>query len=62
MLRDESVDPRTPQFKVFVSTTTHDIEAIVRGRRLVTYLEPGANGRKVFFECSTHKPQIEKRG
>ena len=59
MLHDESVDARTPQFKVFASTTPDDIEAIVRGVWLVTHLEPRANGRKVSFECSTHKTPVE---
>jgi hypothetical protein len=56
MLHDEIVDTRAPQFKVFASPTADDIEAIVRGGPLVD-LEPRANGRKVPFECSTHKPQ-----
>jgi hypothetical protein len=57
MLHDEIVDTRAPQFKVFASTTADDIKAIVRGGQLVAHLEPRAYGRKVPFECSTHKPQ-----
>ena len=57
VLHDEIVDTRAPQVKVFASTTADDIEAIVRCGPLVAHLEPGANGRKVPFECSTHKPQ-----
>jgi hypothetical protein len=59
MLHDESIDTRTPQLKVFTSTTADDIEAIVRAGWLVADLEPGANGGKVSFECGSHKPQVE---
>lgn len=59
MLQDEIVDTRAPQFKVFASTTADNIKAIVRCGQLVAHLEPRANGRKVPFQCGTHKPQVE---